>query len=67
MAADRAQRRADAQATSIPDDVVHGASCYSNYGCRCPVCVQDKHEKDRLYRLYGTTLPEWISQVEEQL
>lgn len=28
----------------IPPDVVHGASCYRNWGCDCDVCVQGNRD-----------------------
>lgn len=38
------EARARRLAGPIPDDVVHGASCYRNWNCNCPICVQGNRD-----------------------
>lgn len=46
----RAERKAMADAGTIPESVAHGASTAKNWGCRCDVC-------DEALRLANATRP----------
>lgn len=46
----RAERRAYVRRYGLPDHVEHGASAYTNWGCRCDFCRAGHAEEVARYR-----------------
>lgn len=51
IGAERVARRAYVAEHGLPDYVQHGASAYTNWGCRCGECREGHNEESARYRV----------------